>query len=142
MLSGRPFHAGAALSQSKYLGIVHHLVPFFQIMQCKTVCGFLRHTGDRSRFKHVILAEQFFGIAMGACLIFSREIQVDIRRLVTVKAQKGFKRNIVSVPIEKSSAMRTVLLWQIKAGPDRTVGNKFTVFTLRADIVRHQRIYL
>ena len=73
---------------------------------------------------------------MRASLIFTGKIQINIRRLIAVKSQKCFKRNIVTVAMHISSAFRTVFLRQIKPGAYASVSNKFTVPALRTHIMR------
>ena len=63
----------------------------------------------------MILAEQLFRITMSARLIFAGEVQINIRRLIAVKTQKRFKRNIMSVTVHLGAALGAVLGRQIKA---------------------------
>ena len=79
---------------------------------------------------------------MGLGLIFTREVQVDIRLFIAVEAQEGFEGDIVTIPVHGSAAVRTVLGGQVKARLHRTIGEELTVLAVGADIVGHQRIDL
>ena len=48
-------------------------------------------------------------------LYFAREVKVNIRHLVTLEAQEGFKRYIVTVTVKRFAAYRTNFFGQVKA---------------------------
>ena len=73
---------------------------------------------------------------MCAGLVFARKIQVDIRRLVAVKAKEGFKGNGMAVPVIIRSALRAFFGWEVKAGPVTSVRDKLTIFTVWTNIMR------
>ena len=87
-------------------------------------------------------AEQLLGVPMCLVLIFSGKVQVDIRRFITVKAQKSLKGNVVSVPMVGSATFRTVFGRQIEPGAIGAIGNKLAMFTMGANVVGRQRIDL
>ena len=114
--------------------------PFVQVFFHITICGFICHSGNRSGFKHIISPEQFFCVTMGRGLIFTREIQVNIRCFITIEAQKCFKWNIMPISVHLCSALRAFLRWQIKPRTNAAICNKFTVLAFWADIMRCKRI--
>ena len=87
-------------------------------------------------------AEQLLGVPVGAGLVFSGEVQVNIRRLVPLKAQERLKGNVVTVLVHMRPADGAVLFRHIKARAIRAVGNKFAVLAFGADVMGRQRIYL
>ena len=142
MLAGGTLDTGTTLGQPFNLGLVIDLSLFFRIFADIAVSGLIRYGCNRAGLKHTAFTEQRFGIFMGTRLVFAGKIQVDIRHFIALKAQKGLKGDIMPVAVHRRSTVRAVFLRQIKAGTDRTVGDKLTVFAVWADIVRRQRIHL
>ena len=142
MLAGSALDAGTSRRQSGLLSPVHHSTLAFGVFLYKADTGFLRHRGNGSGFEHVILAEQGFCIPMSVALILTGKVQVDIRGFISVKAQKGFKGNIMAIPVVGSAALRTVFIRQVKARPNGAVGNKLAVMAFWAHIMRAQWVYL
>ena len=136
VLTSCSFYSGTADRQSVFFSRICSLSGFFKIMFGITECSLRLHTAYSTGFKYIFRSEQFFGIPMSAALIFTGKVQIYIRRFITVKSQKCFKRNIMSVPLHIRSAFRTVLLRQIKTGTDTSIRNKFTVLTFRTHIMR------
>ena len=114
--------------------------PFFQILLYIAIGSLIGYRGNGAGLKHVVPAEQLFCITMGRGLVFPGEVQVDIRCLVSVKSQEGFKRDVMAVPVHLCTAFRTVLRRQVEAGANAAVCDKFTMLAIRADIVGGQRI--
>ena len=105
--------------------------------------GFFCQRADCSGTEGMPLTKQHFCIFMGVALDVSRKVQVNIRRLISIEAQKGFKRNIVAVPDHiRRTAFGAILCRQIKARFHRTVLNPFAVSACRTAVVGRQRIYL
>ena len=69
-------------------------------------------------------------------LMFTGKVQVNIRRLIPIESQKGFKWNIVSILFIAGAADGTVFFRQVKARADLTLCEKLAVFAVGAVIVR------
>ena len=114
----------------------------FHIFFYKTIGSLFRYRRDRSSFKHMSFAKEFLRIPMRLVLIFAGKVQVNIRRLVSIKSQEGFKRDVMPVPLIRRSAHGTVFGWKVKSRTVGTVGDKFTVLAVGADVMGRQRIDL
>ena len=79
---------------------------------------------------------------MRMCLVFTREIEVDIGGLVAVESEECFKRDIVPVADHRRAALRTVFGREVKARTNGTVCKKLAVLALGADVMRRQRVDL
>ena len=79
----RPAHAGDAV----LLVVPEHIA----------VGGLVLHGADGPRLVGLALAEDHLGVGVGLGLVISRKVQVDIRLLVSLKAQEGLKRNVKAV---------------------------------------------
>ena len=75
-------------------------------------------------------------------LIFAGKILVDIRRLIAVEAEEGFKRDIVTIAFHIGTAFRTIFRRQIEARSDSTVRDEFAMLAIRAGVVRYKWIDL
>ena len=113
-----------------------------RILFDKAVGRFFRHGGDRSRFENVLRAKELLRIAVGLGLELAGDLQDDIRLLIAVEAEEGLKRDFVPVALHGDAAVRAILGWQVVAGADGSIGKKFTVAALRADVVRRKGVYL
>ena len=142
VLAGGALDAGAAGGQAQLLRAVQHRPLLLGVFADKADGRFIRHGGDGTGLKHVVLAEQRFRVAVGVALILAGEVQVDIRRFVAVEAQKRFKRNGVAVAAVFGAADGALLGRQVKARAVAAVRNEFAVLAVRADIMRRQRVYL
>lgn len=89
-------------------------------------------------------AEQLFKILLcvAARYILTRKIQIEIRYLLSVSAEKVLPRNILSLALHFTSADRTDFLRQIKAGFDFTADPKFNMPAIRTAIMGRKRIHL
>ena len=121
---------------------MQHRPLLFGVFADKADGRFIRHGGDGTGLKDVVLAEQRFRVAVGVALVLTGEIQIDIRRFVAVETQKGFKRNGVAVAVVFGAANGALLRRKVKARAVAAVRNEFAVFAVRADIMRRQRVYL
>ena len=134
--------ARTADCKALFLCLMHCKSTFLCVLFDKSYCCFFCNGCDCTSLEHVILSEQFFSVAVRFGLILTAEVKVNIRNLVTLEAQEGFKRNFVTVLIHSCTAFRAILWRQIKSRTVTAVGDKFTVLTIWADIVRTKRINL
>ena len=91
VLAGGALDTGAAQGQAVLLGVVDGLAAGFQILFDVAVGGLVLNAGHCARLEHIGLAEELLGVAVDVGLILAREVQVDIRLLVTVEARKVSK---------------------------------------------------
>ena len=134
--------AGAAQRQAVFLGVVHGALPLVQIFFNIAVGRFILNTGHRAGLEHVGLAEQFLSVAVHVGLVLAGEVQVDIRFLITVKAEEGLEGDVVAIHQHAGAAMRAVFIRQVKAVVHAAVGNELAVLALWAAVVGRQTVHL
>ena len=129
-----------ACHQPVNLRTVHGNPLVFQIVQNIPVCGLVRQCADGTGLEGFSGTEQHFRKLMGISLYVAGEVQVNIRGFVSLEAQEGFKRNIVSVPFQRGAAFRAVFLRQVEPGTDFPAFQKLIPLALGAAVVGRQRI--
>ena len=72
---------------------------------------------------------------MGAWLVLSREVQVNIGYLVPVKSKEGLKWNILTVLAQLVAALWTVLIRHIEARTIGSIRDELAVLAFATDIV-------
>ena len=75
-------------------------------------------------------------------LIIAREIEVDIRSLIALKAEENLERDIIALLFELRSANGAFLIGKIDTAAGLGFEHEFTVLTVRAKIMRRKRVYL
>ena len=144
MLTGCSLDLKTAGDQIVDLGIGTHSSMLFQIMPDHTVCGLLCQSSHGTGTINMIFTEHFTYIGMSLGLIFSGEVQIDIRFLIPVKSQENFKGDLLSVLFESGTADRTIPFRQVKTAHTGNspgfFGIKVCKMTFRAIIMRFQRI--
>ena len=102
--------------------------------------GLIRQRGDGSGAEGLSGAEDYLRIFMGLTLVFTGEVQVDIRLLVALEAEEGFKGNVKAVLFQQFSADRAVFVRHVAARPARIGlhlrGIKIAVMAFHTVIVR------
>ena len=142
VLAGGALHAGAAQGQALHLRVVEGPAPLLGEGLYVAEGRLFRHGGDGARLEHVVPPEKLLGKPVGAALLLAGEVQVDVRHLVPVKAQKGLKGDGVAVPVHGDVAVGAVLGGQVKARVHAAVGDELAVLALGAHIVGLQRVDL
>ena len=117
-----------------------------------TESRFLRNGTNGPRTEYIFTSENFFNKFVSPRLIFTSEVQVDIRFLIPVESQEGFERNIISFPSHGRSAQRTHLFRHVTSAVVTPVLDEFVIslardpfhgtFLIGTQIVRRKRIYL
>ena len=97
VLARCPFNADTALSKTVFLRFCDLQRALLKIFFNVAVGCFLRKCPDGACLENMVAAEKLLGVFMGAGLVFTGKIQVDIRHLVAAEAEKGFKRDIKAV---------------------------------------------
>ena len=105
VLSRRSSHTDAASHNPVYLTAAFANAPVLVIALHIAVSRLIGQCADCSGTEGLPFSENNFRIGMRAALVLSREIQVDIRLLVTLKAEEGFKWNIVATSEEPTDPL-------------------------------------
>ena len=129
-------YSGAAYRKALHLGVVEFNAALLAVLLYEAVCCLILNCGNCSRLEHVVLAEQFFGVAVYLTLDLAGEVQIDIRRLVSLEAKERFKRDIVAVADHINAAVRTVFLGEVESRAYRAIGYELVVAALRAAVMR------
>ena len=88
----------------------------------------------------MVVSEYLAGVIMDARLVFAREIQVDIRYLVTLEAEEGLEGDVEALLGERLAAPGADLVRQIDAAGVFLM--PLDVFVVRAQVVRRERVNL
>ena len=136
VLSGRPFDPGCSLGKAVHLGAPQVLfgIPFVRLHE--PVGRLISYSPNRSGPVHVIRPEEDLHVVVRNRLVVPGEVQVDIRHLISLKAQEGFKRNILAVLHQGRPAFRTITVFQVVPGTVFSLGIKLSPLALRATVVR------
>ena len=79
------------------------LLPLKVVLDIAISC-FVCHCRDGTGLIGLSVAENDFRIFVGLTLVFTGEVQVDIRLLVTLEAQEGLEGDVKAVLLEFSAA--------------------------------------
>ena len=142
VLTGRPRHTGDAGDEPVHFRPADHLAPFLEVIFDVAKGGLVRQSCDGPGAIDLALPENYFGVLVGFALVIAGEIQVDIRFLITLKAQEGFERNIEAVFGHRRAAFRTVFVRQVRPDADLCAVEPLGVLALRADVMGRQRVDL
>ena len=142
MLTGVSADTRAALDQAVFLRASDFHLALCHVFFDVSVCGFFRNRADGSRAEYMVMPEQLAGVPVNGRLIFTGEVQVNIRHLIAIEAQERLKRNGKSLLIERFSALRAGLVRHICAAAKALIFVPFDVMAFRAQIMRRERIYL
>ena len=96
MLAGGTAHAYTALNNTVDLAVSLPGSPFLIIFLYITESRFIRQCTNGSCTESLALTENNLRIVMGLTLIFTGEIEVNIRLFISFKSKEGFKRNIMA----------------------------------------------
>ena len=94
MLSGRTLYSDTSGNYSVDFTVPFTFALFLEIFFDISVHCLVGKRTYRSGFKCLTLAENNLDVGMGFCLIFTGEIKIDIRLLVTVESQECLERNV------------------------------------------------
>ena len=106
MLSGRSSDTGTSLYDTVDLTVTFVLSTFFVVVFHITKRCFFRKCTDGSCLECLTLSKNNLCITMGICLIFTGEVQVNIRLFITFETKECFKRNIEAFFVHLCSALR------------------------------------
>ena len=106
MLSCGSLNIYAALGKSFNLCMTLGNSSVFAILKHITICSLFRNGTNCSGSEGIILTEDFADISMGSRLIFSGEVQIYIRLLITLESQECFKWYIMSFLFQRCAALR------------------------------------
>ena len=135
MLSSRPLDSGSSLRQTLNFGVPVELPVVALVALDKSIGCLSRNGTNSSSPKSVFCTKDIPHIQMGARLILSREVQVNIGYLVPVKSKESLKWNILTVLAQLAAALWTVLIRHIKARTIGAVRDELAVLACATDIV-------
>ena len=114
LLRGLLIHSGRlGLRHEILLGVILEVI--IHISKC---CLF-RNTTYGSRLECLALTEEYLGVCMCLRLILTREVQIDIRLLVSVESKECLEWYIVSFLYKRCSTIRTVSVRHITSAHSR-----------------------
>ena len=135
VLTGGALDAHTALGQPVDLRRRSVDAPLLQILFRIAKGGLFRHGAHCSGTEHMALAEQLKGIAVGLGLIFTGEVQIDIRHFLAAKPQESLKRNIETILDVLCAADRAPGIRHIRAAAVVFARFKIGVFALRTAVM-------
>ena len=148
MLSGRTADTGTALNDTVDLAVTLMLSPLLVVILHITESRLFRKGTDCSGLEGLTLSENNLCISVGIRLIFTGEVQVDIRLFISLKTKESLKRNIKTFFVHLCSAFRTDLIRHITSSHAcvffylRRIEIAVFAIRIRAEIMWRQRVYL
>jgi hypothetical protein len=115
MLTGGSLNTGTASNKSIDLALTLMLIMLLVIILYITKCSFLGKGTNCTGSKGLTSTEDNLRVGMRLTLIFTREVQVDIRLLITVETKECLEWNIVTILCQLFAADRTDLIGHITA---------------------------
>ena len=154
VLAGGPFHAHQ-LEDDVFLHGGGHLKPgLVQVFHDEAVGRLALQGRDGAGAVDVLDAEKPFRVAVSLALVFTREVKVDIRRLVALVAHEGLEGNVEAEASHSFPAGRAFPVGQVD--PDSlsyavqgrrpgfalvVVAHEFRLVAFRADVVGRQAVH-
>ena len=114
VLSCSPLDTGSTLGKTFHLCITIKLPIVSLIALDKSISSLSSNCTNRSCTEGIFFTKDITYIQVGARLVFSREVQVNIGNLVPIKTKEGLERNILSIFAEFMTTLWTVLIRHIK----------------------------
>ena len=108
-------NACASLNYPVDLAVPLVLTMLFKIIFHIAESCFFRKSTDGSRLKGLPFSKNNLCVFMGVCLIFTGKVKVNIRLLVSLKAQEGFKWNVKAFFDHFCAAVRAVFVRHVTA---------------------------
>ena len=115
MLTCRPLDSCTACRKTLNFSTTVEFTIITFITFDKTKGSFLSHRTNGSGTKGIVFAKYIADVQMGARLVSTRKVQVDIGYFIPLETKEGFKWNIVAVFCEPMSTFWTAFLRHIKA---------------------------
>ena len=144
MLTGTSSDTRTSLNYSVYLTFSFTRTDAVIIFLYETVSCLISKRRDSSCSERLSVAKDNLRVLMSLGLILTREVKVDIRLFISLKSKECLKRDIKSVLVQKSSALRASLIRHVTSRITTVFKDffriKIAVFALRTHIVRTKRI--
>ena len=135
VLSSRPLDSGSSLRQTLNFCVSVELPVVALIALDKSIGRLSRNGTNSTSPKGILRTKDIPHVQVGAWLIFSGEVQVNIGYLVPVKSKESLKWNILTVLAQLAAALWTVLIRHIKARTIGAVRDELAVLAFATDIV-------
>ena len=143
MLSRGDLDVLTALRDSLPLGFSKHLSRLLLVLAHVVKRRALRYSADRTRAERMPATKHLLDVLMRRRLIFAGEVQVDIRRLISVETKENLKRDVESHLVVARAADGAIPIWHVDSTEIlQPINLEIAVLAVRADIVRLQRVDL
>ncbi len=146
MLSGSAPHPDTALQEPLNLFVSLMDLLLVKIFTDIAIGRLIGQRTDSPGTEGLSCAKDDFRIIVSLTLVFTREIQIDIRFLVPIESKECLKGNVMPVPHQRLPALRAVLRRHVKTGASGKSAHLFRIkvciMALLAIIMRRQGIYL
>jgi len=113
VLAASPLDPRTSGDQTIHLRLALSHTTFLQVFLHKAVGRLISNSAYRTGSEHMSLTKQFLGVLMGPGLVITREVQVNIRNLVTFKPQKHLKGDIKAIFFIQGMAIGTFFIGQV-----------------------------
>ena len=141
MLTGGSLHPGHSGSQLFNENIIKGEAPVFCIFLYKSIGRLILDACNGTGSEYIVPSEKFFRVFMGHTLVIAgREIEVDIRYLVSIEPKEYGKGDIMTVLAQRRSALRAFLVRQVESAAYGAVSEELAPVAFGADVVRRQWI--
>ena len=104
-----------ALCESVHLSLIGAFALLVKVLGHISVGGVSLNCAYGSRLVYVLRSENVFNIFLCLTLIFSGKVKVNIRLLVCLESQEGFKWDGKALLVVRSAAYRTYLVRHVDA---------------------------
>ncbi len=113
MLTSCSLNIYASLGESLHLLPSLFKTSIFTIISCISESCFISHGTYCTRLKGMVFSKYLTDICMCLCLVFTREIKVDIRLLITLESKERFEWNIMAFFLHLSATLWTIGIWHV-----------------------------
>ena len=143
MLTCRSFYTDTAGGQTVHFRIREYLFPVLTVALYITIGGLFCKRADGSRAETVSFSKQLLNVCVCFGLINAREIEINIRNLVSLEPQEYLKRDIKSLTDIFRPAFRAVRDGQVNPNlVFALVDIKVRMLAFRAPVMWRKRIDL
>ena len=135
MLTGGPFDTDKlwdeAFDKSRPFGFVAVFIVLLNV----AISRLIGNGSQRAGAEDIIPTKEVFCVFMGPRLVFTGEVQIDIRNFIPVESQKDGKRDIVAILDHHGPAFRASLVSKVKTGADTAIGKPLRMVAMRTAII-------
>lgn len=141
MLTGGPFDTDKLWDESFDKSRPFGFVAVFIVLLNVAISRLIGNGSQRAGAEDIIPTKEVFCVFMGPRLVFTGEVQIDIRNFIPVESQKDGKRDIVAILDHHGPAFRASLVSKVKTGADTAIGKPLRMVAMRTAIMRRKGIH-